>query len=91
MCTRAIPRSENIAIQGQDLDFGLEGKEISGIFIDIAEKVQRRFEAEAYEVQLKTKDDKMVKSVFIRFPELIVPSLPPVTRCIINPMKFGSR
>ncbi len=55
----------------EDLDFALEGKEISGEFIDIAEKVQRRFEAEAYEVQLKIKDDKTVKSVFIRFPGLL--------------------
>lgn len=53
------------------LDFALEGKVNSGEFIDTAEKVQRRFEAEAYEVQLKIKDDKTIKSVFIRFPGLL--------------------
>lgn len=55
----------------EDLDFALVGKENSGEFIDTAEKVQRRFEAEAYEVHLKIKADKTVKSVFIRFPGLL--------------------
>jgi len=55
----------------EDLDFALARKENSGEFIDIAQKVQRRFEAEAYEVQLKIKDDKTVKSVFIRFQGLL--------------------
>lgn len=55
----------------EDLDFALEGEGDSSGFRDIAQKTKGRFEAEAYEVQLKIKDDKTVKSVFIRFPGLL--------------------
>jgi len=54
----------------EDLDFALVDKINTPDFCDVIQSVQRAFEAEAYNVQLKINDRKTVKSSFIRFPGL---------------------
>jgi hypothetical protein len=55
----------------EDLDFSLIRPDKSVDFSDIVAKIGPWFEAEAYNVDLRIKADKMVKSVFIGFPGLL--------------------
>jgi len=60
----ALPR------YSEDLDFTLADKTKAVDFLNVTQSIQKAFEAEAYTVQLKTDEKKIVKSSFIRFPGL---------------------
>jgi hypothetical protein len=60
----ALPRYSEV------LDFSLADKTKTPDFFDMIQSVQRAFESEAYNVQLKINDGKTVKSSFIQLPGL---------------------
>jgi predicted nucleotidyltransferase component of viral defense system len=55
----------------EDLDFALKCLDVSADFEGIVSKISPWFEAEAYKINLRIRDDKTVKSVFISFPGLL--------------------
>ena len=55
----------------EDLDFALKRPDKTADFKEIVSKISPWFEAEAYQVNLKIRAGKTVKSVFINFPGLL--------------------
>jgi predicted nucleotidyltransferase component of viral defense system len=55
----------------EDLDFALKSSKTVENFSEIITKVTKAFEAEAYSVDTKLNDKRVVKSAFIRFPGLL--------------------
>ncbi|MBW2614557.1 MAG: nucleotidyl transferase AbiEii/AbiGii toxin family protein [Deltaproteobacteria bacterium] len=55
----------------EDLDFALKSSKTARNFSEIISKVTKAFEAEAYSIDTKLNDQKVVKSAFIRFPGLL--------------------
>lgn len=54
----------------EDLDFALKNAKTGLNFSKIIENVKKSFEAEAYSVDIKLNDKRVVKSAFFRFPGL---------------------
>jgi hypothetical protein len=61
----------NLPRYSEDLDFALKLSDESSNFKEIVSKIGPWFEAETYQVNLRIRTDKTVKSVFISFPGLL--------------------
>ena len=55
----------------EDLDFAVKGSKATIDFLKIITKVSQSFEAEAYSIDTELNYKRVVKSAFIRFPELL--------------------
>ena len=55
----------------EDLDFALERPGADDNFRTVLINVKRLFEPEGYGIRIKVNDTKVVKSAFVRFPELL--------------------
>lgn len=55
----------------EGLDFALETTDIPPDFAAVISNIHKSFEAEAYCMEVKIKEDKTAKSAFIRFPGLL--------------------
>lgn len=55
----------------EDLDFSTKGPGVVDNFIGLMEKIKKQFAAEVYDVKVKVKAEKTVKSAFVKFVGLL--------------------